>query len=292
LLDWHNAKGGRLGGASRFDDRLDDMPSAGWGYGALLNNRTDDFLALLYGHMATYQSRGAFHATEQLSYKGEGLYRDFLWWKEPEPNQWSCHNWNKQESSAIAGGAAKSDVCAAGGNVWTHGDNVGSPGCGTCWCCSPPVPALSTQGEPQPGYYRSENDVSFCIVTEVLAARLTRWQLVLEDFYRPQVNSAIWLARGAPQRWFQDGKKFSVTHAPTRFGRMSFEVQDGVYRVTPPRAAPDGLHWKLRWPVEVGTATCEGCTLVETSEGGIVTVVANAKVFTVSVEPVKGEVWV
>ena len=49
-------------------------------FGALTNNRTNDFLALLYGHAANYQSRGTFHATEQLSFLGEGLYRDFLHW--------------------------------------------------------------------------------------------------------------------------------------------------------------------------------------------------------------------
>lgn len=46
-LQLHNERGGRLGGASRFEDHLDDMPTAGWGFGALSNNRTDDFLALL-----------------------------------------------------------------------------------------------------------------------------------------------------------------------------------------------------------------------------------------------------
>lgn len=43
-LSWHNEMGGRLGGASRFYDHLDDFPSAGWAYGALTHNRTDDFL--------------------------------------------------------------------------------------------------------------------------------------------------------------------------------------------------------------------------------------------------------
>ena len=82
-LDYHNIRGGRIGGASRWQDHLDDMPTAGWGFGALANNRTEYFLALLYGHMATYQSRGTFHATEQLSFQGEGLYRAFLHWNDP-----------------------------------------------------------------------------------------------------------------------------------------------------------------------------------------------------------------
>ena len=94
---------------------LDDFPSAGWAYGALTNNRTGDFLALLYGHMATYTSRGSFHATEELDFRGEGAYRSFL------------------GQDASGGGGA-------------------------------------------------EVDVSLCVVTAVLVARLTRWQLVFEPY--------------------------------------------------------------------------------------------------------------
>ena len=32
VLYYHNSKGGRVGGASRFEGWLDDMPTAGWGY--------------------------------------------------------------------------------------------------------------------------------------------------------------------------------------------------------------------------------------------------------------------
>merc|ERR1712232_1474331 len=125
------------------------------------------------------------------------------------------------------------------------------------------VPALTAHGEPQPGYYRNENDISFCIVTEVLAARLTRWQLVLEDFYRMSAPGAIWLAKGAPKRWFRPGQRFSVKNAPTRFGRMSYEVSTGEYRVTAPKAAPAGLKWKLRWATEVDNVHCDGCRVLE-----------------------------
>lgn len=52
-LNFHNQVGGRLGGTSRWSTHLDDMPTAGWGYGAIQNNKTADFLALLYGHMAS-----------------------------------------------------------------------------------------------------------------------------------------------------------------------------------------------------------------------------------------------
>ena len=78
LLSWHNTMGGRLGGVSRFMDHLDDFPSAAWAYAALNNNMTADFHALLYGHMATYTSRGTFHATEQLRIESDGIkYRRY-----------------------------------------------------------------------------------------------------------------------------------------------------------------------------------------------------------------------
>ena len=77
FLRWHDGMGGRVGGASRFADHLDDFPSAGWAYGALTNNDTEGFQALLYGHMATYSSRGTFHNTEQLRFEGEGAYRNY-----------------------------------------------------------------------------------------------------------------------------------------------------------------------------------------------------------------------
>lgn len=156
---------------------LDDMPSAGWGFGALGHNRTDDFLALLYGHMATYQARGSFHATEQLAFTGDSLYRDFLHWPNPAA------------AAARAGGDAR------------------------------PV-----------SYYANENDVSLCVVTEVLVARLTRWQLVLEDTYRLDSGGpAVWLARGAPRRWFVPAANVSlepwgVTNAATAFGLVAFTV--------------------------------------------------------------------
>ena len=130
-------------GASRWEDHLDDMPTAGWGYGALVNNQTSDFLELLYGHMASYQSRGTFHSTEQLSFLGTGRYRSFLHIKDPPVDLAS------------------------------------------------PIHEVTSQDRAQSGYYGIENDVSFCIVSNILVARMTRWQLVMED----SVTNSIWLAR-------------------------------------------------------------------------------------------------
>ena len=177
------------------------MPTYGWGFGALTNNRTNDFLALLYGHAANYQSRGTFHATEQLSFLGEGLYRDFLHW----PN----------DTDPLNPGIKK--------NVARKLGRVGA-------------------------YYAPEQDISFCIVTEVLVARLTRIQLIMEDFYRDgggRFGGGIHLARGAPRRWFYSpGTTWSVKAAPTRLGRISYNVtiapqgESASFDISTPSALP------------------------------------------------------
>ena len=231
FLTFHNSLGGRLGGASRWEDHLDDMPTAGWGYGALTNNRTKDFLSLLYGHMASYQSRGSFHATEQLSFQGEGLYRSFLHWPD------DFDPLHPPRSNNLSG---KRNLSAFG------------------------------------NYYAQEQDISFCIVTEVLAARLTKWQVVFEDMYRVDSTSfgpGIWLARGAPRRWFDEG--FDVTGAPTQLGRVSFSVRpqsDGssVYSVSVPRGKVST--WFLRWPGKIERVTSSGCEILQVESVGIVTI--------------------
>lgn len=180
LLRFHNQMGGRIAGASRWSTHLDDMPVMGWGYSALLHNLTTDFHALLYGHAATYQSRGSFHATEQLSFLGEGLYRSFLHFQDPLPPA-SCDSWPGHH--------------AASDDKPTQSAQDHKP--------------LQAVGD----YYAPEQDVSYCIVTEVLGARLTRLQLLLEDLYRPSVEGSsptLWLARGAPRRWFRCVPLFSL----------------------------------------------------------------------------------
>ena len=230
FLRYHNELGGRTGGASRWQTHLDDMPTAGWGFGALTNNKTTDFLALLYGHAANYQSRGSFHSTEQLSFYGEGLYRDFNTFTETPVGQ--------------DGGDGESSLPRA------------------------PEAARMRSGS---GYYGSENDISFCIVSEILVARMTRWQLILEDSYRSRIEGrlpAIHLGRGAPKRWFglgggktskPTGPGFAVANAPTSFGgRISFRVSvpqahAANYSVAAGSVKPGSVRWTMRWPGTLGT---------------------------------------
>jgi len=298
LLTWHNNRGGRLGGASRFANRLDDMPTVGWGYGALANNQTNDFLALLYGHMASYQSRGSFHSTEQVEFTGEGWYRDYMYWKNLGPNE------TRPDQSLLRG-------------------------------------------------YANERDLSFCIVSEVIVARLTRWQLVFEDFYRARSDSfschhwtageaaqirsgesqdgvcasgghlwtsgnnanfgncgtcfccqrdnksfgTIWLARAAPKRWFRSAPGFQVSKVPTRFGRISYEVDvlpEGVieFHVTLAESFPSTVDWKLTWPTNVVEVECEGC-VVRVVSGNVVSVdgvAGNSFVVRASLEAMSDDV--
>jgi len=216
------------------------------GYGALTNNRTDDFQALLYGHMATYQSRGTFHSTEQLSFTGEGWYRDFL----------HLHN-------------------------------------------SPPNGTDASLGA-EVGYYGTENDISFCIVSQIIVARMTRWQLVFEDFYRQseQSTGSIWLARAAPKRWFIKGSGgFSVVNAPTRFGKLSYKVavgEDGsaTFSVTPPSGAAPQTLWQLRWPYAFDHVDCDGCTVQEIAENGVVSVLQDSDTAFTATAKMTAEMWI
>merc|ERR1719436_2372149 len=132
---------------------------------------------------------------------------------------------------------------------------------------------------------------------------MTRWQLVFEDFYRPThesdatQNPSIWLARAAPKRWFASGTGFNVTNAPTRFGRVSYEVRltdsRAEYHVTPPTSAPNSLEWKLRWPFGISDVACEGCVVAQVEAHGIAIVTSTDSGFLVaSVTLPKRTFWV
>lgn len=242
-LNLHNHKGGRLGGMSRFLDHTDDMPTAGWGYGALINNRTSDFQELLYGHAANYQSRGSFHSTEQLAFTGSGRYR--------------------------ALGSLR-DVIPGGPNTLASVQQTSDE-----------------RSHVASRYNGAETFISFCIVSNILVARMTRWQLVLEE------GNKVWLGRGAPKRWFtSQAGGFSVTNAPSSYGRISYNLtvsssDVATYSVkTSGTTASLPAAWSLRWACN-GTApsglTFGGCKAIsEDLALGIVTVIPSQAAFTVS----------
>ena len=162
------------------------------------------------------------------------------------------------------------------------------------------------------GYYGNEQDVSYCIVTEVLAARLTKWQVIMEDWYRSRARSdsadnakddayhtslTIWLGRGAPRRWFVAPSQlyaggFQVANAPTSVGRLSYRVEvpqasDGATYVVEPDDpdAAAGVTWNVRFPPLKGTVSVQNCTVIASDlDAGIVSVQAQTGVSAFSVQ--------
>src|SRR5580700_5562843 len=66
----------------------------------------------------------------------------------------------------------------------------------------------------------------YCTPAQVTIPTLTKWMLV---FAEPD-NSVLWLARATPREWLEQGNKIAVTAAPTRFGKMSYELRSDVQR--------------------------------------------------------------
>ncbi len=60
----------------------------------------------------------------------------------------------------------------------------------------------------------------YCTPAEMVVPMMTRWMLVFED---PQ-SGTLWLAKGTPQSWLEDGEKFSVSNAPIVGGKVGFSV--------------------------------------------------------------------
>jgi hypothetical protein len=85
---------------------------------------------------------------------------------------------------------------------------------------------------------------------QLVVPLMTRWMLVFED---PQ-SEEIWLGKGMPREWLEDGKVVSVQEAPTRFGRVGFElrshIKDGRVEaaVSTPRGFAATVHLRLRLP--------------------------------------------
>ena len=83
------------------------------------------------------------------------------------------------------------------------------------------------------------------------AAFLVRFRsmLIMED------GPALWLARGTPRRWFEQGKKISVKNAPTHFGTLAYEIVSDVDHgkinaivEMPSRNPPKSVLLRLRHP--------------------------------------------
>jgi hypothetical protein len=84
-----------------------------------------------------------------------------------------------------------------------------------------------------------------------VAAFLERFRamLLLED------GDRLWIARGTPRAWLEQGKKIRVQNAPTQFGTLAYEiasdVEHGAIRATldlPARSQPKETLLRLRHP--------------------------------------------
>jgi hypothetical protein len=104
---------------------------------------------------------------------------------------------------------------------------------------------------------------TFCIPAQQTIPCVVRWMLAIED----HDEDRLYLARGMPRAWVASGKPIRMDQAPTRWGRVSLNLQNipqsksVVATVELARAgAPKELHVKLRMPRAnaVKTATVNG----------------------------------
>ncbi len=76
-----------------------------------------------------------------------------------------------------------------------------------------------------------------------------RYMLLME------IGNDLYLARGTPRRWLEDGKQVAVRHAPSYFGKLSYNIQSAVSRGRieavvdlPRRNRPANVYLRLRHP--------------------------------------------
>jgi hypothetical protein len=61
----------------------------------------------------------------------------------------------------------------------------------------------------------------YCTPAQAVVPLLTRWMLVFEE----PGSDTLWLAKGMPRAWLEDGRTIAVSRAPTPWGRLSFSLQ-------------------------------------------------------------------
>lgn len=103
----------------------------------------------------------------------------------------------------------------------------------------------------------------FCIPAQQTIPLLMRWMYALED----SDADRLYLAKGMPREWVGSGETLSIERAPTRWGRVSFQMKADVpakrvsASVTLARqGAPKELHVKFRLPEQykLGAVTVNG----------------------------------
>ena len=79
----------------------------------------------------------------------------------------------------------------------------------------------------------------YCTPAQMTVPLLTRWMLVFEE----PASDALWLAKGTPRSWLEDGNTIAVSNAPTRWGSLSFSLA-----LTPPGRDRSRPGWFCRRP--------------------------------------------
>jgi hypothetical protein len=88
---------------------------------------------------------------------------------------------------------------------------------------------------------------AYCCPAQMTVPLLTKWMVVFEE---PD-SEVLWLAKATPRSWLEDGKTIAVTNAPTRWGRLSFQLRSHLKEsriettlILPPM--PESARIKLR----------------------------------------------
>jgi hypothetical protein len=120
---------------------------------------------------------------------------------------------------------------------------------------------VASEGSPLIGYNTRDGgfvgaDYSFpnsAANSETL--RMLRAMLILEELKNNEETGDIYLARGVPRAWFDQGKRIEVADAPSYFGNLSFTIEsrisEGLVRATirpPVRDAYKNIVISLRHP--------------------------------------------
>jgi len=66
----------------------------------------------------------------------------------------------------------------------------------------------------------------YCSPAELIIPALTKWMLVFDDPNEP----VLWLAKATPSAWLENGQKISVKGAPSRYGKVEYELRSEIAR--------------------------------------------------------------
>ena len=64
----------------------------------------------------------------------------------------------------------------------------------------------------------------YCTCAQLTIPAMTKWMLVFEDPNEP----ILWLSKATPRAWLENGEKISVKGAPTRFGKVEYELRSEI----------------------------------------------------------------